>query len=218
MTKTAMIFAAGFGTRMGDLTKAVPKPLLPVGGRPMIERTIDLLRDAGVTQIFANTHYLADKLDPYLEAHGIMPLREDPILETGGGLRAALPHLGAEPVITMNPDVLWTGTNPVVSLVSAWREDMTALLMLAAPKDESELADFSLEHGEIQRNGPYRYTGLQVIRTDFLGEIQASTFSLNSYWDMLLQRGPLHGLVYDGSSMDIGTKERLADANQRFFE
>ena len=120
--KAAMIFAAGFGTRMGALTRTIPKPMVPLGGRPMIAHAIDLLRDAGIEKIIANTHYLPDQIEPYLKDQGVKVLRETPdILDTGGGLRAALPLLGADPVVTINPDALWLGPNPIrlVSMICA---------------------------------------------------------------------------------------------------
>ena len=210
----AMIFAAGFGTRMGKLTRDTPKPMLPLHGRPMIDHTISLLRAAGIERLVANTHYLPQALEPHLESRGVTPLREDPILETGGGLRAALPALGSSPVITMNPDALWSGPNPVETLRAAWSDDMTALLMLT-PVNPGETGDFSLEQGEIARQGPYRYTGLQIIRTDRLAEIEDTAFSLNAYWDLLLASGPLHGILYPGAWTDIGTAEALARAERQ---
>lgn len=208
---TAMIFAAGFGTRMGELTKDTPKPMLPLRGRPMIDHGIDLLRQAGVTRLFANTHHLADVIEPHLRARNVTPIHENPILETGGGLLAALPQLASDPVITMNPDALWSGANPVAELLARWSDDMTGLLMLTP----AENADFSLEQGQIARNGAYRYTGLQVLRTDRLAEISDPAFSLNAYWDLLLASGPLHGVVYSGTWTDIGTAEALAKAERQ---
>lgn len=209
-----MIFAAGFGTRMGPLTRDTPKPLLPVDGRPMIDHCIDLLRDAGVENIVANTHYLPEQLEAHLKTRGVAPIREDEILETGGGLKAALPLLGAEPVITMNPDALWFGQNPVKALLSAWTPDMTGLLMLAETGGED--ADFSLEHGRIQRKGSLRYTGLQIIRTERLKDIPDTVFSLNKYWDLILETEGLHGVRFDGRWIDIGTQDALRAANAEF--
>ena len=89
-----MIFAAGFGTRMGSLTPDLPKPMIPVAGRPMIDHAVDLARDAGVGSIVANTHYQCEKLEPHLVALDVLALRETPdILDTGGGLRAASEHV-----------------------------------------------------------------------------------------------------------------------------
>ena len=215
---SAMIFAAGFGTRMGPLTRDLPKPMVPLAGRPMIDHAIDLLRGAGINRIVANVHYLADKLVPHLERHDIIVSHEEQvILETGGGLRAALPLLGDGPVITLNPDALWLGKNPVETLLENWQDHMDALLVLI---DQSRAVgsvakgDFSLEHGEILRNGPYLYGGAQIIRTDRLGEIDASAFSLNRYWDHLSKTAPLNGVVHEGRWCDIGTPDGLKMAER----
>lgn len=211
----AMIFAAGFGTRMGALTQDMPKPMLPLAGRPMIDHAIDLLRDGGVTKIVANTHYLADRIAPHLRARGVIDCYENPILETGGGLRAALPALETELVITLNPDNAWKGPNPVKILRDTWREDMQALLVLV-PLDRAlgtaPPGDFSLEKGKISRGGSFRYTGLQMIRADRLGEIATDAFSLNAYWDLLAESGKLDGVEYPGTWCDIGHPEGLRQA------
>jgi len=209
--KTAFVFAAGFGTRMGSLTRKTPKPLLDLHGRPMIDHCLELLIGAGVERLYANTHYLPEQLEEHLAKKGVTTLREVEILETGGGLKAALSTIGTDPVITMNPDVLWRGSNPVDSLLAAWRSDMRGLLMLTDAGRQDD--DFSLEHRRIQRKGPLRYTGLQIIRTDLLKDIPKTKFSLNEYWDLLLATGDLHGTVYDGKWVDIGTEEALAAAN-----
>lgn len=210
---SAMIFAAGFGKRMGHLTEWQPKPMLPLAGRPMIDYSIELLRHAGIQTIVANTHYLPDELESHLEKLGVTPLRENPILETGGGLRAALPVLGPGPVLTMNPDVAWAGPNPVLEVLSHWTSKMNALLVLS--KSHSADSDFCLADGKIMRTGPFQYTGLQVIRTDRLSEIGDDVFSLNQYWDLLLSSGPLHGVEYSGTWTDIGTREKLEAINRQ---
>ena len=216
--QAAMIFAAGFGTRMGDLTKETPKPMLPLAGRPMIDHAVTLVRDAGIARIVANTHYLHDRIAPHLHALGVEVLHETPeILETGGGLKAALPALGPGPVLTMNPDAAWTGPNPVEALLSAWRPEMRALLLLvplSAAHKTREDGDFSLEQGEVRRKGPYLYTGAEIIGTDALGSIPDPAFSLNRYWDLLAATGPLHGIVHDGMWCDIGHPEGLAAAER----
>lgn len=214
MVNTAMIFAAGFGTRMGKLTEQTPKPLLRLHGRPMIDHCIDLLHEAGIGRIVANTHYLPEQLEAHLKKRGVTTVRENTILETGGGLKAALPVLGDGPVITINPDALWTGLNPVRQLIDAWNPDMKGLLMLYDDGQQSD--DFSLEHGKIHRNGPYRFTGLQVIQTESLCKITEQVFSLNLYWDLLMQTSSLHGITYDGEWTDIGTERSLVAANRAF--
>mgnify|MGYP001814520330 CR=1 FL=1 len=215
---SAMIFAAGFGTRMGPLTQDRPKPMIPLAGRPMIDHAIDLVRDAGIQHIVANTHYLHDRIAPHLETLGLTVCHETPdILDTGGGLRAALPHLGDGPVVTLNPDAAWTGPNPVAQLLSHWRDEMQALLMLV-PLDQArssrQTGDFSLCSGEIQRSGPYLYAGAQIIRTDRLHEIDLTSFSLNLYWDRLLAAGPVHAIDHPGQWCDIGHPDGLREAEQ----
>lgn len=214
---TAMIFAAGFGTRMQELTVDTPKPMLKLGGVPMIDHTIRHLKSAGVDRLFANTHYLPDALEAHLAKMGVITLREDTILETGGGLKAAIPELDRNYVITMNPDVFWVGPNPVPGLLEGWNSEMSGLLMLT-PSSKGAVDDFSLEHGEIARKGPFRYTGLQILRTDLLAEISETVFSLNTYWDFLLEQHTLHGLVYEGTWADIGTAEGFARANRQLTQ
>ena len=213
MITTAMIFAAGFGTRMGALTKATPKPLVQFAGRALIDHTIDLLSDAGVTRIVANAHYLADDLIHHLEGTGVMISDErDRILDTGGGLRAALPKLDANPVITINPDVFWLDENPVSTLIKAWHTDMNALLMVI-PENRvfgtDGAGDFALNDGVLHRGGAFQYGGAQIIRTDQLHKIKDDVFSLNAYWDRLSANGGINGLEHNGRWCDIGTPEGL---------
>lgn len=214
----AIIFAAGFGTRMGALTQSLPKPMVPLADRPMIDHSIDLLREAGVERIVANTHYLRSKIEPHLQARQIDVSPEKPdILDTGGGLKAALPKLESDIVLTMNPDAAWSGANPVKALFDAWQPEMSALLMLVPLSNATsvrETGDFSLEQGEIRRRGPYLYAGAQVIRTERLKDIDDRAFSLNAYWDLLAETGPLHGIIYDGTWCDIGTAEGLSAAER----
>ena len=216
--RAAMIFAAGFGTRMGDLTLATPKPMIPLAGRPMIDHAVDLVRSAGINHIVANTHYLPDIIEPHLHALGVTTVRETPrILETGGGLKSALGVLGPEPVVTLNPDAAWAGRNPISALLEVWQKEMQALLLLV-PVETAGTArvegDFSLEQGTLRRGGRYIYTGAQILRTHLLSEIQESVFSLNKYWDLLAETGAIHGIVYEGKWCDIGHPEGLSKAER----
>ena len=211
--QAAMIFAAGFGTRMGDVTRHTPKPMLPLRGRPMIDHTISILKAAGLTHIVANTHHLHDRIAPHLEASGVVISREDPqILETGGGLKAALPLLGPGPVVTANSDAIWIGRNPAATLIDAWEPDMNALL-LVSPVAGAQ-GDFSLNDGRLERRGDHVFTGLQIIRTDRLAEIADRVFSLNRYWDLLAEDGGLHGIIYDGVFCEAGDAAGLAKAER----
>ena len=161
--KAAMVFAAGFGTRMGQLTVSTPKPMLHLDARPMIDHTIRLLKEAGVQTIVANTHHLAHVLEPHLSAQGVKISHEARILETGGGLKAALPLLASDPVATINPDAAWFGTNPVSLISKSWRTDMTGLLLCVRANGNG---DFDIVDGRIKRGGVSRYTGVQILRVD----------------------------------------------------
>lgn len=216
MTFPTMIFAAGFGTRMGELTQDTPKPMVELAGRPMIDHAIKLVRDLGVTRIVANTHYLRDVIEPHLSAHDILISPESPdILDTGGGLKAAAPLLGSEVVITINPDALWLDSNPIEMLIDAWKPDMHALMLLvrlSSAVTTRKVGDFSLEKGKIDRKGDFLYTGVQIIRINQLDKITHRAFSLNQYWDLLADDAPLDGIVYDGKWCDVGTPEGLREA------
>ena len=131
-----MLFAAGRGTRMAPLTDTTPKPLIPVDGITLLDRALALARDGGARRIVVNTHHLGDRIAAHLAGSDVVLSDEgDLLLETGGGLRRALPLLGAgsdgTAVLTLNPDVVWTGPNPVAALRAAWDgARMDALLML----------------------------------------------------------------------------------------
>lgn len=219
-----MIFAAGFGTRMGLLTKNCPKPLLHVDGKPLISYSLQLARNAGLRHIVVNSHYQAEQLEAYLSDHqDVTVLRETPdILETGGGLRNALPQLDSNPVFTLNSDMVWTGENPLTALAKGWdAAQMDALLMLFPTKNveqNTSVGDFYLdETGRINWRGdrdtaPFMYTGAQIIKTDMLDSFAQKSFSLTAVWDRMIQSGRVFGLIHTGGWVDIGQPERISVA------
>ncbi|HMM09693.1 MAG TPA: nucleotidyltransferase family protein [Paracoccus solventivorans] len=210
MTETLMLFAAGKGTRMAPLTDTTPKPLIPVAGRALLDHALELARAGGARRIVVNIHHLGDQIARHLAGSEVMVSDEtDLLLETGGGLRRALPLLGAGPVLTLNPDAVWTGANPVAALRAAWDgARMDALLMLV-PLDRARGriggGDFALDAGgQISRGGDLVYTGCQIIRTEGLAAIPEQVFSLNLLWDRLLARGRVFGIVHPGNWCDVG--------------
>jgi MurNAc alpha-1-phosphate uridylyltransferase len=219
MTLPLMIFAAGFGTRMGALTADRPKPMLEIAGRTMIDRAIDVGEAAGCAPILANTHYLADVITPTLAARGIGISHEPVILDTGGGLKAALPRLGDGQVATLNPDVAWSGANPLLHLLATpWPEDAGAILLLI-PEDRalgrSGPGDFGLgEDGRLSRKGAFVYSGTQIIDAAAVRATPGEVFSLNATWTALAAERRLYGTVYPGRWCDAGSPEglRAADA------
>lgn len=213
-----MIFAAGFGTRMGALTADRPKPMLEIAGRRLIDRAIDLGEAAGCAPIVANTHYRAEVLAPVLAARDVTVSHEAArILDTGGGLKATLPRLKQGRIATLNPDAVWSGPNPLRSLLDApWPHGAGALLLLV-PGDRAVArtppGDFAMDAaGRLVRGGPHVYTGAQLIEADAVRAIPDEVFSLNAVWDALAAEGRLYGLLHTGRWCDVGHPEGLRTA------
>ncbi|MEY8839999.1 nucleotidyltransferase family protein [Cribrihabitans sp. XS_ASV171] len=211
-----MIFAAGFGTRMQPLTADRPKPLVEVAGRPLIDHALDLATEIGPPRILSNLHHMAEMLDRHLTPRGVLLSREDErILDTGGGLKAALPLLASDTVITLNPDAIWQGPNPLSRLLAEWKpECMDALLMCLPPElaeGHAGAGDFTRDvDGRISRGPGLIYGGAQIIKTDRLAEIPDEVFSLNRVWDLLQADGRLFAASYPGRWCDVGTPEGVA--------
>lgn len=211
-----MLFAAGFGTRMGALTADRPKPLIEVAGKPLIDHA--LAQAEGVGRIVANVHWKPDALVRHLQARGVAVTREDPILETGGGLRAALPLLGEGPVMTLNTDAVWTGENPLSQLRDAWDDGRMDGLLLVLPDAAAGkgAGDFVMDaEGRLGRAKGARgqvYLGAQILRTEGLSAITETVFSLNLLWDRMIAAGRLYGVVHRGGWCDVGHPAGIAEA------
>jgi MurNAc alpha-1-phosphate uridylyltransferase len=205
-----MLFAAGFGTRMGALTAAQPKPMIPVAGKPLIDHALDLVVPMDLRHIVANLHYKPASLIAHLEGRGVAFSIEKPeILDTGGGLRQALPMLGTGPVFTLNTDAVWRGPNPLKMLAAAWDPArMDALLICVPPANavgHVGKGDFLLEpDGQITRGPGHIYGGVQIIKTDGLMAIPDAAFSLNLLWNRMAEQSRLYGLEYSGEWCDVG--------------
>jgi MurNAc alpha-1-phosphate uridylyltransferase len=217
--QSLMVFAAGFGTRMGALTAERPKPLIPVAGRALIDHALALAEGQGL-RIAVNAHYRADQVAAHLAGRDVTVLTEaTEILDTGGGLKAALPRLGDGQVATLNPDVAWSGPNPLLHLLATpWPEDAGAILLLI-PEDRalgrSGPGDFGLgEDGRLSRKGAFVYTGTQIIDAAAVRATPGEVFSLNATWTALAAERRLYGTVYPGRWCDAGSPEglRAADA------
>ncbi len=207
---TLMLFAAGFGTRMAPLTAGRPKPLIEVAGKPLIDHALDIATEAGIGRTVVNTHYLADQIAAHLAGRPAVQLsHEDPILDTGGGLRRALPALGGGPVFTLNSDAVWSGCNPLSELAAHWDPAHMDALLLLVPRARAlghdGPGDFAMdERGQLTRGGTMVYTGAQIIATDGLDTIPDEVFSLNLLWDSMLLDERIHGVVHDGGWCDVG--------------
>lgn len=216
-----MIFAAGFGTRMGALTANRPKPLIEVAGRPLLDHALELGSEAQAGPVVVNTHYLSAQISQHLNGSPVSISDEsDAILETGGGLKKALPMLGNGPVMTLNSDAVWTGENPLAELMARWDgAQMDALLLLLPAKralGHSGAGDFLLgADGRITRAAGKPglvYLGAQILRTEGLASIDKPSFSLNLLWDDMIAKGRAFGLVHNGGWCDVGRPEGILQA------
>lgn len=225
--QSAMVLAAGFGTRMRPLTDHLPKPLIPVAGRTMLDRTLDLATAAGVRRAVVNLHYLGPMIRAHLAPRAAPEIafsEEMPeILETGGGIVRALPLLGNAPFYAINSDAVWAGGSPFAALAALWDpERMDALLLLVPRKEALSHAgpgDFFLDRktGIPARRGdaataPFVYTGAQIIRPEVFARAPSGPFSVNLIWDRLLAAGRLRATVFGGLWADVGTPAGLAAA------
>lgn len=217
-----MIFAAGFGTRMGALTRDRPKPLIEVAGRALIDHALDLARAYAPPRIVVNLHYRAEQLAAHLAGHGggVLLSHEQPdILDTGGGLRAALPLLGLGAVLTMNSDAIWRGPNPLLHLAPLWDAGRMGALLLCLPPERAHghagPGDFTADgEGRLARGPGLVFSGVQIIDPACLEDIPDTAFSLNRAWDRLAAEGRLYGAVYPGGWCDVGHPDGIARAEE----
>lgn len=213
-----MIYAAGFGTRMAPLTNDKPKPLISVAGRALLDHALDF---ADELDCAVNAHYLADQIRAHVaDRPNVTLIHETPkILETGGGLRNALPVLGDGPVFTMNSDAVWKGQNPFDVLQQHWHPDRMDALLLVIPLDRAIAhtgsGDFQLgTNGQLSRKGKMVYTGAQITKTNGLKLISETAFSLNLLWHEMAKGGRLFGVEYQGEWADVGRPESIAKAER----
>jgi MurNAc alpha-1-phosphate uridylyltransferase len=233
MTKvtTAILLAAGLGTRMKPLTNSRPKPLIEVGGRTLVDRVLDKLVAQGVTRAIVNVHYLADMMEAHLAARKDIEIAISDeralVLETGGGVVNALPLLGDDPFFVVNTDVTWAtaGDQTFLDMAAAYDPaTMDALLLLA--QMEATLGfrgpgDFDLApDGQLIRRGdrptaPYVFAGAHITRADLLRGYEAKPFSANTYWNAFAARGRLFGTVMSPFWMHVGDPSGRDEAEAR---
>lgn len=230
MPDTAMLLAAGLGTRMRPLTDDTPKPLIEVAGKALIDYALDQFSEAGVSRAIVNVHYLADQVEAHLGTRTKPEItisdERELLLETGGGLKKALPHLGNSPLFCANTDaILVDGEQDGCDILAQhWDSDaMDALLLLipiAKTSGYDGKGDFD-RHADGQialRSGdsaPYIFTGLQIITPALITEGPEGPFSTRTLWDKAAERGRLYGAVTDGFWLHVGDPDGLALAEQR---
>lgn len=224
---TAMLLAAGFGKRMRPLTDTVPKPLVPLAGRPLIDWARDRMEKAGINRFVVNTHYLADRLDAHFADDPAVTLSREPdILETGGGVAKALPLLGEKPFVVANADAVWLdGPTPSVQrLIDAWDgRKMDALLLFqptVAANDYGGAGDYFLDPNGLasrRREGevaPYLFAGVQILSPKLFEGAPDGAFSLNTLYDKAEEKGRLRAIVHDGEWYHVGTPRALSEVEE----
>lgn len=230
----AMILAAGLGTRMRPLTLTTPKPLVEVADRPLIDWALDNLARAGVSKCVVNLHHLGEKIETHLKGRtqpAITFVHEDPVLETGGGVKNALAHLGDKPFFVLNSDGLWVDdddTNPALKqMASVWDDTkMDALLLLHSPSKAfgyDGLGDFSIDlDGRLARRqdtdaSAKVFTGIQLLHPRLFKDAPDGVYSLNVLYDQARAAGRLYGITHPGEWHHVGTMDALgiSDAHLR---
>ncbi len=223
-----MVMAAGLGTRMRPLTDNMPKPLVPVAGKPLIDFVLDKLANAGVTTAVVNVHYFADQIEQHLAARkepNIVISNERPrLLGTGGGVVNALPQLGGGPFFHVNSDTLWLdGVSPNLDRLAATFDParMDALLLLAATANSigySGRGDYAMTpDGALRRRGerdvvPFVFAGVAILSPALFKDAPAGDFSLTTLFDRASEAGRLAGLRLDGLWMHVGTPDAVTAA------
>ena len=224
---TAMIMAAGKGTRMMPLTADRPKPLVEVAGTALLDHVLDHLRAAGVGRIVINAHYRASQVEDHMAAHAAdfqvaISDERELLLDTGGGLVRALPLISDDPFICVNADNWWTddGVNAFTRLMSAWDDQAMDVLMLLIPYAEANntqgQGDFDLDaDGRLSRRKPdqqaaYVWTGIQMLSKRLIVDPPSDVFSTNIFWDRAIARGRCFGLVHQGLWFDVGYPDAIA--------
>lgn len=222
---TAMILAAGLGSRMRPITNTLPKPLVRVGGKALMDWTLDEFGKSGVTKAVVNVHHLAPLICAHVSARKtpsiVISDETDLLLETGGGIVKALPVIGTAPFLAANTDAFTVNSsmNAATRLQSAWTNAVDAVLLLHPIERTHGFdgpGDFSLDHaGRLVPRGtaaraPFVYAGTQLLRPEIFAGEKAEPFSMWRIWQRLMETGRITGVVQDGDWFHVGTPEAIA--------
>jgi MurNAc alpha-1-phosphate uridylyltransferase len=226
--RRAMVLAAGFGTRMRAHDPQIPKPLVTVGGRPLIDYVLDRLAAAAVEQAVVNVHYMADQIERHLASRRspriIISDERAELLNTGGGVIKALPHLGPGPFFHVNSDTIWIdGVTPnLTRLAGAFdQERMDGLLLMASTTSSigyGGRGDFNMApDGRLARRGerdvvPFVYAGAAILTPDFFAGIPPGPSSMSPLFNRAIEAERLFGLRLEGTWMHVGTPEAVRAA------
>jgi len=229
LSSTAMVLAAGLGTRMRPMTDTKPKPLHTVGERTMLDHALDKLVAAGITRAVVNTFYLAEQIEEHLKTRHdveIVISRESELLDTGGGIVKVLHEFDGKPFFSLNADLPWIdGTVPsLMRLQQMWDTNKmdVALLLMRTNKARGfgDKGDFAMERdGRVWRQGvepprPFVWISAQILKPNLYSNPPAKVFSNNHVWNEVEARGKLYGVEHNGTCYHVGTPEDWRTANE----
>jgi N-acetyl-alpha-D-muramate 1-phosphate uridylyltransferase len=228
MPKSAFVLAAGLGTRMRPHNGSIPKPLVAVGGKSLIDYGLDRLAEAGIERAVVNVHHLADALEQHLakrqQPRIVISDERGALLGTGGGIARALPKLGDVPFFLINSDTFWLdGVKPnFTRLAEAYDGGAMDALLLLAPTTGSigyeGRGDYAmLPDGRLRRRGeqevvPFVYAGASILSPALFADVPRGAFPLTMLFDRAATKGRLFGLPLEGVWMHVGTPEAVAAA------
>jgi N-acetyl-alpha-D-muramate 1-phosphate uridylyltransferase len=236
--RRAMVLAAGLGQRMRPITDTLPKPLVVVGGKPMLDHALDRLAAVGVETAIVNVHHLADQIERHL-ATRILPRivisdERAALLETGGGVKKALPLLGSEPFFHLNSDSLWAepegppARSNLGRMAAAWDGSTMDILLLLAPTatsfgydgrgDFHRAAGGSLTRRGESKSAAHVYAGVAILKPELFHDAPEGAFSLNRQFDAAIAQGRLCGHELQGQWLHVGTPDAIAGANLRLLQ
>ena len=217
--KHAMILAAGLGTRMKPLTLKIPKPLIKVRSKSLLERSINLLENYGIEQITINVHYLADQVEKFVsnfktKVKIIISNEKDLLLDTGGGVKEGTKIFGKNPFFVINPDTLWLKnySGEMQSLEKIYYESKKPCMLLVNKKlsfDTSFKGDFNLKNKIVskEKENNFIFTGLQLLDRNPLDTITKKVFSMNEVWDKLISESKLYGYESSQKFYHLNTED-----------
>ncbi|SKA03385.1 nucleotidyltransferase family protein [Consotaella salsifontis] len=228
---TAMMLAAGLGKRMRPITSTIPKPLIEVGQKSLIDYGLDALSRNGVSKVVVNVHYMADLMQAHLKKRKDMEIvvsdEREKLLDSGGGIVKALPLLGEEPFFVINADTFWIDgyRDNLDLLADLWDPEKMDILLLIATMEQASgyegRGDFAMDvEGRLKRvkertMSPFIYAGAALFKPEVFDGYQANPFSLNRIFDTAIDSDRLFGARLDGLWITVGTPEAVHMAEAR---
>lgn len=226
----AFILAAGKGTRLRPYTDNTPKPMVPINGRPLIDYTLEKLKNEGVKHVTINTYYLGDRIINYIKNYqglNITISQEDELLETGGGVKKALHTMKNMPFYLINGDALWTDRDVTAlsHLAHHWDPETTDILLLLKDKNDMSLThgigDYDIKDDGLavrakNKDGKFMFGGIRIVSPYIFDNTPDSAFSFLDLMDKAEQKGRLRAIIHDGDWHHISTPKDLENINKAF--